>query len=349
LDIITSAQKSETQNGGVANFPETHAKRAKGIDRIVLQRDTAERFLRAAVHKPDIERKRKELDRLILAVQHVKQKTIFDAVNEAKFYMHLLGLGRAPLKLLFGDSLDQTHSRTESTVKMLHVFFLTGIYRTLDVLDDRVKLVLFPLDAEPDARTTEKRNEVSDDMTGYEMQADELRDTLLRYIQMLRKEVLLTTAVEEYEGAERISTDDVAAMLIRRTKALIRTVQMHLHSIPEGIVFVAAQHSSHVTRAMGEEKKPWPTGAALSLKPILDDVDDEDWYGRSSEIVSELNEKEWTLKADYDVKGTYVADELNTGRVKYRAGGVMGPIENVEHNDYRFPTMEHRKRTVPKR
>ena len=278
----------------------------------------------------------------------MKQKTIFDAVNEAKFYMHLLGQGRAPLKLLFGDSLDQTHSRTESTVKMLHVFFLTGIYRTLDVLDDRVKLVLFPLDAEPDARTTEKRNEVSDDMTGYEMQADELRDTLLRYIQMLRKEVLLTTAVEEYEGAERISTDDVAAMLIRRTKALIRTVQMHLHSIPEGIVFVAAQHSSHVTRAMGEEKKPWPTGAALSLKPILDDVDDEDWYGRSSEIVSELNEKEWTLKADYDVKGTYVSDELNTGRVKYTAG-VMGPIENVEHNDYTFPTMEHRKRTVPKR
>ena len=349
MDIITSAQKSETSNGGVVNFQETHERRAKEIDRVVTQRDKAERAVHAA-SGTDKERKTKELDRLILAVQHVKQKTIFDAVNQAKYHMHLLGEGRGPMKLLFGDSLDQTHSRTESTVKMLHVFFLTGIYRTLDVLDDRVKLVLFPLDAEPDARATEKRNEVSDDMTGYEMQADELRDTLLRYIQMLRKEVLLTTAVEEYEGAERISTDDVAAMLIRRTKALIRTVQMHLHSIPEGIVFVAAQHSSHVTRAMGEEKKPWPTGAALSLKPILDDVDDEDWYGRSSEIVSELNEKEWTLKADYDVKGTYVADELNTGRVKY-PGGVMGDIENVAHNDYTLPTkkMEHRRRTVPKR
>jgi hypothetical protein len=348
LDIIKSARKSETSNGGVANFPDTHERRNKKIDVYVLQRDKAERALHAATHLPDKKEKQKVLEDRTRDLVGAKQKTIFDAVNEAKFYMHLLGQGRAPLKLLFGDSLDQTHSRTESTVKMLHVFFLTGIYRTLDVLDDRVKLVLFPLDAEPDARTTEKRNEVSDDMTGYEMQADELRDTLLRYIQMLRKEVLLTTAVEEYEGAERISTDDVAAMLIRRTKALIRTVQMHLHSIPEGIVFVAAQHSSHVTRAMGEEKKPWPTGAALSLKPILDDVDDEDWYGRSSEIVSELNEKEWTLKADYDVKGTYVSDELNTGRVKYTAG-VMGPIENVEHNDYTFPTMEHRKRTVPKR
>ena len=251
-------------------------------------------------------------------------------------------------KVNFGDTLDQTHSRTETTIKMLRVFFLTGIYRTLDVLDDRVKLVLFPLDVETDARSVTKRNDAADDMTGYEMQADELRDTLLRYIQMLRKEVLLTTAVEEYEGANRISTEDVASMLIRRTKALIRTVQMHLHALPEGIVFVAAQHASQNTSSKAD-KKPWPTGAALSLKPILDDVDDEDWYGRSSEIVSELNEKHWTLKADYDIKGTYVPDELNTGRVKYNGAGVMQDVEAVNHNDYTFKPNGHRRRTVPRK
>ncbi|NDD75646.1 MAG: hypothetical protein EBZ40_11825 [Gammaproteobacteria bacterium] len=255
------------------------------------------------------------------------------------------------LRVKFGDTLDQTHSRTETTIKMLRVFFLTGIYRTLDVLDDRVKLVLFPLDMETDARSVAKRNDAADDMTGYEMQADELRDTLLRFIQMLRKEVLLTTAVEEYEGANRISTEDVAAMLVRRTKALIRTVQMHLHAIPEGIVFVAAQHASQSTAGTSkEDKKPWPTGAALSLKPILDDVDEEDWYGRSSEIVSELNEKHWTLKADYDIKGTYIPDELNKGRVKYRAAdGTMEDVERVEHRDYKFEPEKHRRRTVPRK
>ena len=239
-------------------------------------------------------------------------------------------------KVNFGDTLDQTHSRTETTIKMLRVFFLTGIYRTLDVLDDRVKLVLFPLDVETDARSVTKRNDAADDMTGYEMQADELRDTLLRYIQMLRKEVLLTTAVEEYEGANRISTEDVASMLIRRTKALIRTVQMHLH---------ASQNKSSK-----EDRKPWPTGAALSLKPILEDVDDEDWYGRSSEIVSELNEKHWTLKADYDIKGTYVPDQLQAGRVRYEgATGTMSKVERVEHKDYNFKPNDHRRRTVPRK
>jgi hypothetical protein len=254
-------------------------------------------------------------------------------------------------RIKFGDTLDQTHSRTETTIKMLRVFFLTGIYRTLDVLDDRVKLVLFPLDVDADARSVTKRNDAADDMTGYEMQADELRDTLLRYIQMLRKEVLLTTAVEEYEGANRISTEDVASMLLRRTKALIRTVQMHLHAIPEGIVFVAAQHASqNPTSSTKSDKKPWPTGAALSLKPILDEVEDEDeWYTRSSEIVSELNEKHWTLKADYDIKGTYVPEELNAGRVKYHpTTGAMDKVEPVTHTKYRFKPVDHRRRTVPR-
>ena len=275
--------------------------------------------------------------------------SVFDAVGLAMFHMRVLCEMDPPrMRLNFGESLDQTHSRTETTIKMLRVFFLTGIYRTLDVLDDRVKLVIFPLDANTDAKETEKRNVKADNMTGYEMQADELRDTLLRFIQMLRKEVLLTTAVEEYEGANRISTDDVASMLIRRTKALIRTVQMHLHSLPEGIVFVAAQHSSRTPGSRSEDKNPWPTGAALSLKPILEEVDEEDWYGRSTEIVSELEEKDWKLRDDYDIKGTYVPDELNSGRVLYD-NGVMGEIEKVSHRAYNVDPLKHRKRTVPRK
>jgi hypothetical protein len=276
---------------------------------------------------------------------------MFWFLKTAMYHIRVLCESEPRFRIKFGDTLDQTHSRTETTIKMLRVFFLTGIYRTLDVLDDRVKLVLFPLDVDADARSVTKRNDAADDMTGYEMQADELRDTLLRYIQMLRKEVLLTTAVEEYEGANRISTEDVASMLLRRTKALIRTVQMHLHAIPEGIVFVAAQHASqNPTSSTKSDKKPWPTGAALSLKPILDEVEDEDeWYTRSSEIVSELNEKHWTLKADYDIKGTYVPEELNTGRVKYDpTTGVMNKVEPVEHNKYTFKPVDHRRRTVPR-
>jgi hypothetical protein len=279
------------------------------------------------------------------------RKSMFWFLKAAMYHIGKFCDSEPRFRIRFGDTLDQTHSRTETTIKMLRVFFLTGIYRTLDVLDDRVKLVLFPLDMETDARSVAKRNDAADDMTGYEMQADELRDTLLRFIQMLRKEVLLTTAVEEYEGANRISTEDVAAMLVRRTKALIRTVQMHLHAIPEGIVFVAAQHASQSPAGTSkEDKKPWPTGAALSLKPILDDVDEEDWYGRSSEIVSELNEKHWTLKADYDIKGTYIPDELNKGRVKYRLrDGTMDDVEPVVHRDYAFEPEKHRRRTVPRK
>jgi hypothetical protein len=280
-----------------------------------------------------------------------ERSSMFWFLKTAMYHIRVLCESEPRFRIKFGDTLDQTHSRTETTIKMLRVFFLTGIYRTLDVLDDRVKLVLFPLDVDADARSVTKRNDAADDMTGYEMQADELRDTLLRYIQMLRKEVLLTTAVEEYEGANRISTEDVASMLLRRTKALIRTVQMHLHAIPEGIVFVAAQHASqNPTSSTKSDKKPWPTGAALSLKPILDEVEDEDeWYTRSSEIVSELNEKHWTLKADYDIKGTYVPEELNTGRVKYDpTTGVMNKVEPVEHNKYTFKPVDHRRRTVPR-
>jgi hypothetical protein len=280
-----------------------------------------------------------------------ERSSMFWFLKTAMYHIRVLCESEPRFRIKFGDTLDQTHSRTETTIKMLRVFFLTGIYRTLDVLDDRVKLVLFPLDVDADARSVTKRNDAADDMTGYEMQADELRDTLLRYIQMLRKEVLLTTAVEEYEGANRISTEDVASMLLRRTKALIRTVQMHLHAIPEGIVFVAAQHASqNPTSSTKSDKKPWPTGAALSLKPILDEVEDEDeWYTRSSEIVSELNEKHWTLKADYDIKGTYVPEELNTGRVKYDPKtGVMDKVEPVEHNKYTFKPVDHRRRTVPR-
>ena len=280
-----------------------------------------------------------------------ERSSMFWFLKTAMYHIRVLCESEPRFRIKFGDTLDQTHSRTETTIKMLRVFFLTGIYRTLDVLDDRVKLVLFPLDVDADARSVTKRNDAADDMTGYEMQADELRDTLLRYIQMLRKEVLLTTAVEEYEGANRISTEDVASMLLRRTKALIRTVQMHLHAIPEGIVFVAAQHASqNPTSSTNSDKKPWPTGAALSLKPILDEVEDEDeWYTRSSEIVSELNEKHWTLKADYDIKGTYVPEELNTGRVKYHPRtGVMDKVEPVEHNKYTFKPVDHRRRTVPR-
>lgn len=280
-----------------------------------------------------------------------ERSSMFWFLKTAMYHIRVLCESEPRFRIKFGDTLDQTHSRTETTIKMLRVFFLTGIYRTLDVLDDRVKLVLFPLDVDADARSVTKRNDAADDMTGYEMQADELRDTLLRYIQMLRKEVLLTTAVEEYEGANRISTEDVASMLLRRTKALIRTVQMHLHAIPEGIVFVAAQHASqNPTSSTKSDKKPWPTGAALSLKPILDEVEDEDeWYTRSSEIVSELNEKHWTLKADYDIKGTYVPEELNAGRVKYHpTTGVMNKVEPVEHTKYTFKPVDHRRRTVPR-
>jgi len=280
-----------------------------------------------------------------------ERSSMFWFLKTAMYHIRVLCESEPRFRIKFGDTLDQTHSRTETTIKMLRVFFLTGIYRTLDVLDDRVKLVLFPLDVDADARSVTKRNDAADDMTGYEMQADELRDTLLRYIQMLRKEVLLTTAVEEYEGANRISTEDVASMLLRRTKALIRTVQMHLHAIPEGIVFVAAQHASqNPTSSTKSDKKPWPTGAALSLKPILDEVEDEDeWYTRSSEIVSELNEKHWTLKADYDIKGTYVPEELNTGRVKYDpTTGAMKGVDPVTHTKYKFKPVEHRRRTVPR-
>jgi hypothetical protein len=240
----------------------------------------------------------------------------------------------------FGENLDQTHSRTETTVKMLRVFFLTGIYRTLDVLDDRVKLVLFPLDTNDDAQERRKRDKYADDMTGYELQADELRDTLLRYIQMLRKEVLLTTAVEEYEGAQRISTDDVASMLMRRTKALIRTVQMHLHAIPEGVVFVAAQHAAHMPDDKGD--KPWPTGASLALKPMLDGIEDE-WHTTASEIARELDAKHTTLKAQFDVKGTHIPDETRAGYATYNTEGryIASKVERTKHYNKKLKIADH--------
>ena len=241
----------------------------------------------------------------------------------------------------FGLSLDQTHSRTETTVSMLRVFFLTGIYRTLDVLDDRVKLVLFPLDTDDDAQERRKRDKYADDMTGYELQADELRDTLLRYIQMLRKEVLLTTAVEEYEGAQRISTDDVANMLMRRTKALIRTVQMHLHAIPEGVVFVAAQHAAHMPDDKGD--KPWPTGASLSLKPMLDGIEDVEWHTTASEIARELDAKHTTLKAQFDVKGTHIPDETRAGYAEYddKYQYIKSSVKKTKHHKKEFDIADH--------
>lgn len=248
--------------------------------------------------------------------------------------------GTPRLRVNFGENLDQTHSRTETTVKMLRVFFLTGIYRTLDVLDDRVKLVLFPLDTNDDAQERRKRDKYADDMTGYELQADELRDTLLRYIQMLRKEVLLTTAVEEYEGAQRISTDDVASMLMRRTKALIRTVQMHLHAIPEGVVFVAAQHAAHMPDDKGD--KPWPTGASLALKPMLDGIEDE-WHTTASEIARELDAKHTTLKAQFDVKGTHIPDETRAGYAEYDGNlrYISGNVLPTGHYKKRFRAPDH--------
>jgi hypothetical protein len=224
----------------------------------------------------------------------------------------------------FGSSLDQTHSRTETTIKMLRVFFLTGVYRTLDVLDERVKLVLFPLDEadEADADEDPRKPKGRDDMTGYDVQADELRDTLLRYIQMLRKEVLLTTAVEEFEGADRISTDDVAHMLMRRTKALVRTVQTHLHSIPEGIVFVAAQHAA---RAPGKEQRTQGvTGGSLALHKRIAEHDWDD--DESAAIADEIRLDHARLDAKSDVKGTHIPEIHRGGRVKYEDDGSIGEV-----------------------
>jgi hypothetical protein len=116
-------------------------------------------------------------------------------------------------------------------------------------------------------------------------------------------------------------------MLMRRTKALLLTVQMHLHSIPEGIVFVAAQHASRAPSA--DSRGVAITGGSLALhKRIAEHGSGGDWTDESAEIAEELRLDHARLDAKSDVKGTHIPEIHRGGRVKF-TGRTIGHVEHM--------------------
>jgi hypothetical protein len=99
-------------------------------------------------------------------------------------------------------------------------------------------------------------------------------------------------------------------------------VQTHLHSIPEGIVFVAAQHAA---RAPGKEQRTQGvTGGSLALHKRIAEHDWDD--DESAAIADEIRLDHARLDAKSDVKGTHIPEIHRGGRVKYEDDGSIGEV-----------------------
>jgi hypothetical protein len=178
----------------------------------------------------------------------------------------------------FGESRFGAHdeSRTESTIRFINIFFLTGLYQTLDTLDGQVVRVIFDTgrDEEGQLVTTHKRARRNSRFGGpaqaawarerletrapprldrdgavyadYKRKVSELRSEVVFLLEILRNGAYHGTATGQ-SGDEHRTQQQQAHLVRNACTALTHVLKRVLSRSPVGLVFAICSHPKSLT------------------------------------------------------------------------------------------------------
>jgi hypothetical protein len=152
----------------------------------------------------------------------------------------------------FGATSFGHESRTETTIEMLNVFFLTGLYRSLDEIDTRIQLVLFDLGRDNTGQLVDTAPEPNPLREQYSLKLSELRDELLLLLQLLRKDVLVGHSAAVFAKGHIRSKKEQATIVRHAAKGLIRILYRLLQRTEPGLIFSICSSSLYE----GKGKRP---------------------------------------------------------------------------------------------
>jgi hypothetical protein len=180
----------------------------------------------------------------------------------------------------FGESAFGHESRTEGTIEMLNVFFLTGLYRSLDELDTRIQLVLFDLGRDNTGQLVETASATSPMREQYARKLTELREELLLLLQLLRQDVLVGNAPSVLAKGHVRTKHEQATIVRHAAKGLIRVLYRLLHKSEAGLVFSVCANAHRDPAAGKRYGGPHPSGATerhiRALKQLHGDAKEMD-------------------------------------------------------------------------
>jgi hypothetical protein len=150
----------------------------------------------------------------------------------SEFFSDMPSEGAEPpmtLQLMsFGSALQR--SSTETSLRVLNTFFLTGLYRTLDELDQRTQMTLLPLLSTHGQKSSHPLVQ----------QTSQFRSHLLDLILILRKESVVNySALEVTQMSATRSLPDQCAVVQSEAKTLIDAVHAEFNKSDVGLVFIA--------------------------------------------------------------------------------------------------------------
>jgi hypothetical protein len=137
-------------------------------------------------------------------------------------------------KLLAFGAASGPSSSTERSMRAINLFFLTGLYRTLDELDRKTPMTLMPLLGGADS---------AHESHPLVQQTSMFRSHLLDLIMLLHGENVVNYSALLVSGARKSSLAEQCKKVLSEAKVLVAAVHQELNRSDLGLIFIASSRS----------------------------------------------------------------------------------------------------------